>query len=447
MTFSYWKNFLNLSRKGDYMNKPLPKNTHNRLFRRNQNMPDQNIDEYLENIEYPITNTDQGKPKSNQDKFLMDGNKMLWHIDRLEQWKKGEKFAPIHIDAGLSKGCNIQCHYCYGVTQGNFYKSSAKRIFERDALINNYMKSAGEVGVRSIAFIGEAEPTLNPHLYEAVIVGKNSGIDMSIGTNGVLFDTGPHGKAALEHLSWIRFNISAASDESYRKIHASKEFDTVIEKVKFCVDYKRKKNLDLTIGLQMVLTPKDVAEVVPLAKLGRELEVDYLQVKHCSDTVENDLGIFERLDDYKKYEPLLKVAESYGNEDYSVIIKWDKITNEGHRDYDQCLGAPFLLYTEGTGKVYTCGMFFEGEYENDYLLGDLNTHTFKDILESDHYWKIVNKVKNEIDVHKDCYANCRTHSCNNFIWDAKDKEIDSQMVQNNSGGYTKSSPPPHVNFV
>ena len=172
------------------------------------------------------------------------------------------------------------------------------------------MKSAGEVGVRSVAFIGEAEPTLNPHLYEAVIVGKNAGIDMSIGTNGVLFDTGKRGKAALEHLSWIRFNISAASDESYRKIHASKEFDTVIEKVKFCVDYKRKKNLDLTIGLQMVLTPKDVAEVVPLAKLGRELEVDYLQVKHCSDTVENDLGIFERLDDYKKFEPLLKVAES-----------------------------------------------------------------------------------------------------------------------------------------
>jgi MoaA/NifB/PqqE/SkfB family radical SAM enzyme len=442
-------NFLNLTRIGDCMNKPLKiKNTHNRLFRRNQNMPDQNIDEYLvENLNLPLTNIDNGKPKSGQDKFLMDGNKMLWHLDRLEQWKKGEKFAPIHIDAGLSKGCNIQCHYCYGVTQGNFYKSTAKNYFERDALIYNYMKSAGEVGVRSIAFIGEAEPTLNPHLYEAVIVGKNSGIDMSIGTNGVLFDSGKRGKAALEHLSWIRFNISAASDESYRKIHASKEFDTVIEKVKFCVDYKRKKNLDLSIGLQMVLTPKDVAEVVPLAKLGSELEVDYFQVKHCSDTVENDLGIFERLDDYKKFEPLLKVAESYGNEDYSVIIKWDKITNEGHRDYDQCLGAPFLLYTEGTGKVYTCGMFFEGKYENDYLLGDLNTHTFKDILESDHYWKIINKVKNEIDVHKDCYANCRTHSCNNFIWDAKEKEIDSQIVQNNSGGYTKSNPPPHVNFV
>ena len=35
------------------------------------------------------------------------------------------------------------------------------------------------------------------------------------------------------------------------------------------------------------------------------------------------------LDDYKKFEPILKIAESYGNNDYKVIIKWDKITNEG----------------------------------------------------------------------------------------------------------------------
>ena len=92
-------------------------------------------------------------------------------------------------------------------------------------------------------------------------------------------------------------------------------------------------------------------------------------------------------------------------------------------------------------------MFFEGKYEHDYHLGDLNTHTFKEILESDHYWEIINKVKNEIDVHKECYANCRTHSCNNFIWDVKNKQIDNSTITKYSGGYTLNSSPPHVNFV
>lgn len=376
--------------------------------------------------EHPEPNLTEQQGRAH-DRYLMDGNKMLWHLDRVVAWQRGEHIAPIHIDAGLSKGCNIKCHYCYGVTQGNFFRKGSERVFPREALLN-YMRDSGELGVRSIALIGEAEPTLNPAVYEAIVLGKQSGVDMSIGTNGALWDTGRDGQAALEHLSWIRFNISAASDYTYRRIHASKAFDTVIAKIRFCVDYKRKHDLDLTVGLQMVLTPRDIGEAVPLARLGAELGVDYLVIKHCSDTVENDLGIFEKLDDYDKFAHILKEAETHSNSDYKVIVKWDKITNKGVREYDACLGAPFLLYSAGDGKLYTCGMFFEGKYADDYLLGDLSTQSFKQIIESDHYWKVIDKVKCEIDVHKACYANCRTHSINNFLWDLH-------------------NPPAHKNFV
>ena len=427
------------------MSKENTIDSHHRFHRRNEKMKDQEIE--IGDLDLPSPYNSEGKIFSKQDTYNMDGNKMLWHLDRLEDFKNGKRFSPIHIDSGLSKGCNIKCHYCYGVTQGNFYKESAKKYIGRKALIDNYLRSAGKVGVRSIAFIGEAEPTLNPHIYEAIVVGKESGIDISVGTNGILFDTGKDGQAALEHLSWLRFNVSAGSDKSYRLIHASKEFNTLLEKIKFCVEYKKKNNLDLDIGIQMVLTPKDIAEVVPLAKLGSELGVDYFQVKHCSDTVENALGFYERLDDYSKFAPLLLEAESYGHDDYKVVVKWDKITNEGHRDYDQCLGAPFLLYTEGTGKVYSCGMFFDGKYEPNYRLGDLNKQTFQEIIESDHYWNVIDKVRNEIDVHKECYANCRTHSCNNFLWDVKDSGVTSGIAKKHSGGFTIDNPPKHKNFV
>ncbi|MCG8509879.1 MAG: iron-sulfur cluster assembly protein, partial [Rhodospirillales bacterium] len=56
------------------------------------------------------------------DTYRMNGHKMYWHLDRVNDWVKGKRVAPIHIDVGLSKGCNIRCHYCYGVTQGNFFK-------------------------------------------------------------------------------------------------------------------------------------------------------------------------------------------------------------------------------------------------------------------------------------------------------------------------------------
>ncbi len=417
---------------------------HNRLRPRNAVTPDQ-----------PIISTHPGDatipPESQRranDKYMMDGNKMLWHLDRVAAFQRGERFAPVHIDQGISKGCNIQCHYCYGVTQGNFYRKGSDRVFPREALLN-YMRDAGRIGVRSIALIGEAEPTLNPALYDAIVTGKQAGVDMSLATNGVLFDNGRDGEAALEHLSWIRFNISAASDASYRIIHASKEFPRVIEKIRFCIDQKRRRNLPITIGLQMVLTPKDINEVIPLAKLGRELGADYLQIKHCSDTVENDLGFYERLDEYHKFVPVLKEAEACSTDDYRVIAKWDKITNKGERRYDQCLGAPFLLYGEGTGKLYTCGMFFDGKYAEDYLLGDLNEQGFEAIVYSDRYWEVVAKVREQIDVHKACYANCRTHSCNNFLWDAKlAGGVTDDVRAKHAGGYAPDgAPPPHVNFI
>jgi len=358
------------------------------------------------------------------DKFLMDDHKLFWHLDRVNDWLNGVRIAPLHIDAGLSKGCNIRCEYCFGVLQGNFFKKGSDVFFPRDPLLR-YMKDAGEVGVRSIAFIGEAEPLLNPHVYEAIVVGKTVGVDISLGTNGILFDTGKKGEMALEHLSWIRFNISAASDEAYRRIHRSKEFNTALEKIRFCVRTKKAKKLDLTIGLQMVLTPNNIDQVVSLAKLGKEMRVDYFVVKQCSDTVENALGVYKKLDEYADFEDTLRLAEDVGRDDYNVIIKWKKVMNEGARNYSQCLGPPFLLHSSGDGKLYPCGMFFDYK-EQEYCMGDLTTQSFKEIIESDRYRKVIEKVKT-IDVSQ-CYSNCRVHTINEFVW---------KIIH----------PPEHVNFI
>ena len=118
------------------------------------------------------------------DKYLMDTNKMMWHPDRIAKFLDGETIAPIHIDVGLSKGCNIRCHYCFGVMQGNFYKEGAKTYFPREPLLR-YMRSAGLCGVKSMGFIGEGEPTLNPHIYDAISEATEYGIDVSLGTNGI----------------------------------------------------------------------------------------------------------------------------------------------------------------------------------------------------------------------------------------------------------------------
>ena len=355
----------------------------------------------------------------------MDGHKLYWHLDRVQDWLQGKRIAPIHIDVGLSKGCNIKCEYCFGAKQRNVYRQGFADYFPREPLLR-YMRDAGTVGVRSLALIGEGEPLLNPNVYDAIVAGKTAGVDISLATNGILYDTGPAGEGALEHLSWVRFNISAASPESYRRIHSSPDFAVALEKIRFCVGVKRRKNLDLTVGLQMVLTPSNVGEVVPLARLGRELGVDYLVVKQCGDTVDNFLGIYQRLGEYDGFADLLREAEAQSAPGYDVIVKWGMIGNKGARNYDTCYGVPFLLYSSGDGRLYPCGMFFD-QQEEEYRMGDLTRQSFVEIFHSERYWEIVEKVQ-RIDVHQGCYASCKTHNINDFLWLLK-------------------HPPAHVNFV
>jgi len=147
---------------------------------------------------------------------------------------------------------------------------------------------------------------------------------MALGTNGVLFDTGRDGQIALEHLTWLRFNISAASRGSYQLLHDSPDFDILIEKIKFCIATKQKNNLSVTIGFQMVLTPQDINEVLPLVRLAKKLGVDYLEIKHCGDTVNNDLGIFNKLGMYDQFKEILLQAEQESIDSFKVVCQMGK---------------------------------------------------------------------------------------------------------------------------
>ena len=66
------------------------------------------------------------------------------------------------------------------------------------------------------------------------------------------------------------------------------------------VEIKKQNNLSVTIGLQMVIMFEYADQVIPLAKLGKKLQPDYLIIKHCSDNEDGDLGV-----DYSGYKKFL----------------------------------------------------------------------------------------------------------------------------------------------
>ena len=351
----------------------------------------------------------------------IEGTKLLWHMDRvMAYFDRGKRVPPIHIDMGIAKFCNLRCIFCYGV-----YQNFEKKFIRREALLQT-LKDAAEIGVKSIAIIGDGEPTMNPHFYEALYVGKKAGLDLATSTNGVLLNTDKKLEAILENCEWMRFCFSAGTKEGYKKIHGVDAYDRVVKNIERMVYLKEKNNYKCDIGLQAVFIPNLMEqEMIEEAKLAVDLGVDYFLIKQCSlpegNTKVGDVTF--DVNDYDKPEVIeaLKKAESYSNKKTDIIVKWNLMKQKGRRPYDGCLSVPFISEISGNGDWYPCGyMFGDKPQFKKYRFGNVHEKRLRDIFYSPRYWKIIEMMKN-FDVHNDCYGACRLDKTNEFCYNYVNK--------------------------
>jgi MoaA/NifB/PqqE/SkfB family radical SAM enzyme len=245
---------------------------------------------------------------------------------------------------------------------------------------------------------------------------------MALGTNGYLLKDEKL-EAILPALTYLRFNISAADPLNYAKIMSCKEecFHKVIETIKKSVAIKKKNKLRVTLGLQMVLLPQFAGQVIPLARLGKELGVDYLVIKHCSDDERGTLGV--RYDEYFDLVEILKEAEKHSDNNYLVKAKWSKILSKGKRNYSRCFGPAFIMQFSGSGLVAPCGMLFNKKYQK-YHIGNIAEKSFKEIWQSERYWQVLNEIcSDRFDAKTMCGSLCLQHKVNEFLWDLKERAV------------------------
>lgn len=366
------------------------------------------------------------------DKLVLDGHKLKWHKKRVEAWQRGERIAPITVDCALTRRCTYRCLYCFGQLQANDEKRITKDIIFR------FLDDLAQIGVKAVSFVSDGESTCSPYIYDAIVRAKKNGLDIALGTNGFLLKDEKL-KEILPCLTYLRFNISAADPDSYAKIMGCnpKYFFKVYNTVKECVKIKKEGNLDVTLGIQMVLMPQFYKWLVPFARFGCELGVDYAVIKHCCDDSLGSLGI-----DYTQYYKLidnLKEAESYSRGNYLVKVKWSKILSEGKRKYTQCYGPPFIMQLSGSGLVAPCGGLFHRRYSR-FHIGNIADCSFKEIWRSKRYWEVMDYIgSQEFNARKVCGTLCLQHKVNEFLWDLKKQKI--------SFDKPKGSVPLHVNFV
>ena len=371
--------------------------------------------------------------RTNESDLILDGTKIAWHQDRIEAWERGEKIAPITIDMALTRACNFGCHYCYAMLQEN------DRSVINQEIIYDFLDDCAEIGVKGISLVSDGESSISPVFVDTVIRGSERGLSMATGTNGFVL-TKRRLEEVLPHLTYLRVNISAGERARYAEIMGVKErwFDRVCQNIRDMVEIKRRDNLGITIGLQMVLMPEYADQILPLAKLGKELRPDYLVIKHCSDDEDGTLGV-----DYEGYDRLfdtLREAEALSDDEYQVVVKWSKIEAKGTRSYQRCYGAPFMLQLSGSGLVAPCGMLFNERYKK-FHIGNICEKRFKDIWASDRYWEVMNYLASpKFNAQKMCGSLCLQHKVNENL----DERQKGRLV---FPDIASLAPPQHINFV
>jgi len=323
---------------------------------------------------------------TNDGELILDSDKLSYHIDRVNAWEAGERIAPVSVDMALTRACGSMCSFCYAMMQ----EPQKRHGIKVDHSLN-LLDDFAEIGVKAVSLVSDGESTLSKAYVPFIEHAANIGINIGNATNGWAF--GPEkSERVLPHMSWIRFTVAAGTPEGYARImykgpEHTEVFDNAMENISHAIAYKKKHNLSVTIGIQMVLMPEFADEIIPFAQLGLDLGADYAVIKHCSDDETQSLGV-----DYSKYESmydLLETAEAMSTSETKIVVKWDKINDKGQHSYSRFYGPAFLLQISGSGLVAPSGMFFNARHSKLHI-GDFTTERFIDMFNSDRYWRAMN---------------------------------------------------------
>jgi MoaA/NifB/PqqE/SkfB family radical SAM enzyme len=369
-------------------------------------------------------------------KLILDSHKLSYHYDRVEAWENGNKIAPVSVDMALTRACGAMCSFCYAMVQEPQERSNIK-VKEALELVDDF----AEIGVKGVSLISDGESTLSKAYVPFIQHAAKSGIDVGNATNGWEWEPEKI-EQVLPYLTWVRFTVAAGTPEGYSKImfkgpEHTHVYDRAMSNIKYAVDLKKKLNLKVTLGIQMVLMPEFKNEIISFAKLAIDLGVDYGVIKHCSDDEMGTLGV-----DYSKYEELydtLEEAEKLTNDKTKIIIKWDKIKNGGKPTYKRFYGPQFLLQISGSGLVAPSGMFFNARYSK-FHIGNFVDERFKDIFNSDQYWKIMDYLSSP---YFDAQTMMGTLPIQHYVSEALDNHIKGDIKIPKANG----DKPLHVNFL
>ena len=363
--------------------------------------------------------------------LLLDHSKVGWWRDRVEAWERGEKIAPITMDVAWTRKCQAACHFCAAQAQA----SEGIGEITREVAFQ-FLEDAAEIGVKGVSLISDGESSMVPYYADSIAYGASLGLKMGVGTNGIIFDRAML-ERVLPHLTYFRVNFSAGERKRYAEIMGVKQalYDKVLDNIRTAMEIVRRDGLACNVNMNLVSEPRDADQLLPFARLVADLKVHYGIIKHCATDPDGIIKV-----DYKDYEPLYGIfreCEALSTDECRIVVKWNRIKNEGKREYNKCYGTPFILQMSGNGLIAPCGPLFNEKYKA-FHIGNIITTRFRDLFQSPRYWDVISYLgSNDFNPQDRCTINCVQHLTNDWLFRYKAGAV----------GFPETAIPLHPEFI
>jgi radical SAM protein with 4Fe4S-binding SPASM domain len=200
-----------------------------------------------------------------------------------------------------------------------------------------------------------------------------------------------------------------------------------VQNLKKVVYARRKRNLNVVLGVQALLLPENAHEMAQLAQLARdEIGVDYLVIKPYSQHLSSETHQYESIN-YAPYLEMARDLERFSTDNFNVMFREHTMRKylEAER-YGKCYSTPFLwAYIMANGSVYGCSAYL---LDKRFDYGNINLQSFQEIWEGEKRQQSFHFIRSELDI-KECRRNCRMDEINRYL---------HKLIANNV---------PHVNFI
>lgn len=333
-------------------------------------------------------------------------DKILKHLDRVDEWLKGGNPAPITVELDMTNRCNHSCPECVV----NYFRIADNSSLSEQTAKNIILQLAKNK-IRGLIFTGGGEPLCNPYTLNIVELAKSKGLDLGFITNGSLLND-KSAKVILRNCTWIRISLDAASPGVFKLTHGmdGNEFNKIVGNIELLVRMKKMLKSGSIIGVGFLTYDNSVSDMVKAAILTKKLDVDYLQFRPMQI---HRGGKF----DYHWTDVQDKISEclKYSGNGFQVLYSQHKYEMakdpQFGRYYQKCYGQQFATVISASAKMYVC---CHTRGYKKYCIGDLTQKSFKEIWNSQKRQRVIRKID-----FRDCIPLCRDNTFNQILWNIK----------------------------